>query len=1809
MPSGDLFYEIGRLFSSSESPLVLSALRQEPLVWQSLQNREFLQAAVERSSVRAGGTSEAGFWTPARLALLALGDPRPVDALRAEPMAVLGPSLQELALQAYQNMQRTGQPPATLRDAALLALTLRERRRLTGAWTGMIGEILPREGDKTKLAVAERMWRAPLAILYGLIPDPEEMLRSLLCKNAPHAAFAWAVHAQLCQPLSESEHAQIFTRLLHNQPVVYQLNLLRTLSLYGRESLAAALADRLLIGHPAFASLRAQNGENPPDLAALSSRALALQQMGAFYHLAGDSTQALSLYQAAQQTLEQWQAGLQLQQLNLQSTLQERGTGPLLDAGQTTNLAASAEWLGEELGAVLVSHPYGTSIIQQVSTDTESALLQMKRALLMFGREPAVARDLARQGAAGLLEDIRSMGVPFCGDFVYSWRPQDVLHILLQLDLHEEAFDLVNALLEVRPVDNQLLHIAAKISHGLGKIDAAIQYATNAAALDPQNPDWRRELGGLWGLTGEWERSWAEWEKALALVSPPSEADMISCAQAALRAGACSRAIELSETLLKNDANNGAALGLMGQALIRQGQPQQAVSYLFRATLLSPENLAPWLALADVQRQLGENHRALETLRSAVTAVPEDPEGHLALAEACIEAGLLSDALPHLKKAFQLAPESPRAALLYGQTLRRLGRTTEARDVLESARSFWSGCPELPYEYAQVMLDMGEAEKALPVLESALRDGLPVLEGHLLYARILLGEYRAAEDAWDEEIHAARMKRAASVLRRILEREPENIEARFLAADILREQGQYEQALEAYHELAELPDGEAPHLRWRIQWGLSRTALCLGEIDTALAAIKEACQARPDSLLLMRSLAEISQQANLPQEALEAADQVLQLAPGDVENLAWYADFVAGLGEAGKAVEALERAVQIDPDRPDLLAAMAHWQIISGDLQGARSCLERLRDMDNASRADLRRAAQIYLRLEDPNAALECFERALNCDPEVPADLLFEVAQLYERLGDGEAALELAQRVLEESPENLPVILLQADLLAGLRRPQAALALLERALQIAQSEESGEAGSVKDAEIQAEGQRKMLGEIHERFTRLLLQQGSLNAALDHAEKAFEVNTAHAGRCYTAADLALALLQNDRAAQILKSFGNEVESIAGRLPLALLEHGNDGLRLFCLWIEMALETNSPGDLAGWIEEGLDHSPNDARLLAARARVLFRQGDRGEAHRWYKEAQNGLPSGAVAPLWLAQAALEVEKWNEAVAMFTRLAGEKPDEARTHFGLVRALVISAERERLCQALNCRKNAPGPEALEHSRRTQFEDAIHAVGRLANTGEVGRWYARGYLAFAPSLQNVRALASLPAQPDDIAALVSALRVLNNRSAAFQVARRHANQPPVLLQLALCYTGDSTNQAEAAEAAKRAVAANPGNPLAFVAAAVIAAQAGDTTGALEAYENALSIWPDEAHWHDAAGDLCLQNDNLQCCLLHRKQAAAQDPENPRYAYKLGQACLATESISEAVSNLERSTALDPNQADVWLALASAYHVDGRLPQALEAARKAGELNPSSAEGLLIAGETALAMEQTDLALDYARSAVRREPENASAILLLSNVLVIRGNASEGLAVIESASPAVKSVFPVALERARLIRRLHGPKAALEILEKLARDYPEEPGLLGFLAKTQAECGDLKSAEANAFKALRLNPDQPDLTLLLGRLQRQAGQLDQAVQLLSDAIRMAPENLEAYLELGSVYKERREYLQALQVYRQAMRVAPGDYQAYYQSGLILRDSKDYPAAESMLRRAAELAPENLSIRRQLVGVITLNLVHNKQEATV
>ncbi|MBW7893412.1 MAG: tetratricopeptide repeat protein, partial [Chitinophagaceae bacterium] len=344
-----------------------------------------------------------------------------------------------------------------------------------------------------------------------------------------------------------------------------------------------------------------------------------------------------------------------------------------------------------------------------------SALVAIKRAVLVYEKQPRLARDLARQASLAFLDQIRTEGVLNDSEFVYSWNPLEMLQSLVTLGLLEEALNLAQAILETRPTDVELMSFSANLFERLGNINQAVNYQYAVVALTPNTIERRRSLAQLWGKSANWYQAYNEWKKVIELSTAPVVMDKQAYAQAALEAGLFTEAMDISNHILQDDPNNGAALGVIGQSLLKQDDIGQAVGYLIRATLLSPDILPPWLALAEAQKAAGEPQRALDTLRKAVTALPEAPEALLALGKACNEVGLLAEGLPHFKKAHNLSPEDPAPALLYSQTLRRLGHITESKLLLEGLRSKWKNNPELAYEYAQGLIDENNAEAALPI--------------------------------------------------------------------------------------------------------------------------------------------------------------------------------------------------------------------------------------------------------------------------------------------------------------------------------------------------------------------------------------------------------------------------------------------------------------------------------------------------------------------------------------------------------------------------------------------------------------------------------------------------------------------------------------------------------------------------------------------------------------------------------------------------------------------------------------------------------------------------------------------------------------------------------------------------------------------------------------------------------------------------------------------------------------------------------------------------------------------------------------
>jgi len=701
--------------------------------------------------------------------------------------------------------------------------------------------------------------------------------------------------------------------------------------------------------------------------------------------------------------------------------------------------------------------------------------------------------------------------------------------------------------------------------------------------------------------------------------------------------------------------------------------------------------------------------------------------------------------------------------------------------------------------------------------------------------------------------------------------------------------------------------------------------------------------------------------------------------------------------------------------------------------------------------------------------------------------------------------------------------------------------------------------------------------------------------------------------------------------------------------------------YCLQGELALDSGEEISAAKALTAALNAGPNHPRVLALQSRMTLQQGDFDTANQSLRHGlkaagdtfepqsfpqvaikgsgKHAIEQPASTLIALAEAALELERWDQITPLLQKVVEIAPNEPRSHFKLARALVLSAENQRLSQLLDIAAHAPGKAATADAAYKQFEDSILKAAHLlteyfpskgdsspsdieTNT-TISTWLARGQAIFQPSTEHARALSSLPKESENLAAMIAAYRHCGDLKEAEKVAgeiyqdiNEHAAEPHLLGQIALALTKNSP--ATASEAVQTAIEVSVwrnlvNRPVYNAINAYIANRSQKLDRQLTALNDAIEIWSDEPNWLSKAADLNLRKgdtDSMENAVKLLEQTAQLEPNQVVHYLKLGDTHQKLGNLKDAVTVLDQATRVIPNQTEPWMALARIHRLDGSIPQAIRCAMNVVQIDPSLPDSQILLAELSMEVDNPQKASAYIDGILDKHPGNAEALLLRSEICKALDKPDEALVSLERAMPKLPKSIPLALKRVGLIEEVHGTNQAVEALKALSEEYPQDPQVLAALAEALAGINDLdgsiKKAQAALSHGIEDHGQNEHIRMLqlLGRNLRKSGHLDQAIHNLSEAIDQAPEISGPYIELGRCYQEQRQFDRSHQMLEKAIEAGPGDPQAYYFSGLLFKETKDYENAEVMFKQAAKLAPTNLNIHRQLGAVTAINLVHNR-----
>jgi tetratricopeptide (TPR) repeat protein/SAM-dependent methyltransferase len=385
---------------------------------------------------------------------------------------------------------------------------------------------------------------------------------------------------------------------------------------------------------------------------------------------------------------------------------------------------------------------------------------------------------------------------------------------------------------------------------------------------------------------------------------------------------------------------------------------------------------------------------------------------------------------------------------------------------------------------------------------------------------------------------------------------------------------------------------------------------------------------------------------------------------------------------------------------------------------------------------------------------------------------------------------------------------------------------------------------------------------------------------------------------------------------------------------------------------------------------------------------------------------------AGLHYLKAALEADRnqgqyWLSYIDVLAKLG--RIDEARQllvqgrDLGL-RGDAFNALAGRLAALGDVKDSAPaGVElAVLHREAGRYKASVHVLQEWLDSHPQDAG-ALALLAYALSLdkQDGPAWVALEAA----LAVDSALPMVRLSHARLLLKRQKVDEA---LKVALAAYQSDTNDAETQMVLAAAlVAANQGHqarPLldgalqsrpnyaeALANRAVLKMQGGDSSGALEDAERAVSIKPHLTSLWGLVGVLRHQFKNLPGAIEALEKAVEAEPDGVGYLINLGEFRRQAGRLESAVALLQRAAALESGNAGVWTNLGASLQQLGRKDDAKAAYMKALAISPKQAEVASNLGAMAKDEGNLEEALHYFEQALRYQPTNA---IMMANRLAV-----------------------------------------------------------------------------------------------------------------------------------------------------------------------------------------------------------------------
>ena len=248
-------------------------------------------------------------------------------------------------------------------------------------------------------------------------------------------------------------------------------------------------------------------------------------------------------------------------------------------------------------------------------------------------------------------------------------------------------------------------------------------------------------------------------------------------------------------------------------------------------------------------------------------------------------------------------------------------------------------------------------------------------------------------------------------------------------------------------------------------------------------------------------------------------------------------------------------------------------------------------------------------------------------------------------------------------------------------------------------------------------------------------------------------------------------------------------------------------------------------------------------------------------------------------------------------------------------------------------------------------------------------------------------------------------------------------------------------------------------------------------------------------------------------------------DSPAFLHEFAQCQGGVGQGDEAIKTLRAAVAIDPKYAPAWQSLGHQLAVAGDEEGSRRAFQQHFELSTPHPE--LVEAVRLLRKGKLGKAERIARDLLKKHPTDVSAIRVLADIGFKMGQLKDASNLLERCLELAPDFHVARHSYAMILMRQQKPEAAINETEKLLALEPNNPNFLTLKAAVLNRIGDQAGALEIYERVLKNYPNQARAQMSYGHTLKTVGRLDEAIEAYKKCIHLSPEVGEAYWSLANL----------------------------------------------------------------------------------